>query len=155
MSLPKIFLSASDYPRLKQLARLASQRGELGGIFLMAEINRAVVVPRDAESIQWTATIGSWITYSADFEGLRKTVQLVWPEHRRSHRFQISILSPLGAALIGLHVGDKMPYLDDGRLQIVRIERVTRPEWKIIPLPSVPVFAGHHPIDDDPGPTAA
>ncbi|WP_424631763.1 GreA/GreB family elongation factor [Bradyrhizobium sp. SYSU BS000235] len=121
----------------------------------MAEINRAEVVQSDAENIQSTATIGSWITYSADFDGLRKTVQLVWPEHRRLYRYQISILSPLGAALIGLHVGDKMPYLNDGRLHFVRIESLTRPDSKVIPLPSAPAFSDHHPIDGDPGPTAA
>lgn len=155
VSLPKIVLSASDYPRLERLARVASQRGDVGGIFLMAEINRAEVISADANDVQSTATIGSWITYSTNCDGPRNTVQLVWPEHRRSDLFRISVLSPLGAALIGLRVGDRMPYLAAGRLNVVRIESVTRPESKVIPLPRAPVFADHDPINDDPGPNAA
>ena len=44
LPLPKIALVASDYPRLEQLARRAAQRGDLDGIFLLGEINRADIV---------------------------------------------------------------------------------------------------------------
>ncbi|MBB4380545.1 hypothetical protein [Bradyrhizobium sp. SBR1B] len=47
----KIALTASDYPRLEQLARLAAQQGDLDGIFLMGEINRAEIVPEESEDL--------------------------------------------------------------------------------------------------------
>ncbi|MGC2086299.1 MAG: hypothetical protein WA702_23375 [Bradyrhizobium sp.] len=80
LPLPKIALPASDYPRLEQLARLAAQQGNLDGIFLMGEINRAEIVPDEPEDLPSFATIGSWVTYSTNWGVPRRTVQLVWPD---------------------------------------------------------------------------
>ena len=63
LPLPKIVLSASDYPRLEKLARAATQRGDMSAMFLVVEISRAEVVPDDARDISSIVTIGSWITY--------------------------------------------------------------------------------------------
>jgi regulator of nucleoside diphosphate kinase len=155
LPLPKIVLSASDYPRLEQLARVAAQRGDMSAMFLMVEINRAEVIPDDARDIESIVTIGSWITYWTNWGFPRKTVQLVWPEDCTSDLAQISVLSPLGAALIGLHVGDQMPFFVAGCMNVVRIESVTGPESNVVPLVRAPVFANNDPIDDDPGPSAA
>lgn len=152
LPLPKIVLSASDYPRLEQLARAAAQRGDMSAMFLMGEINRAEIVPGDARCIQSIITMGSWITYWTNWGVPRKTVQLAWPEDCTSDLARISVLSPLGAALIGLHVGDQMPYFVAGCMNVVRIENVAGPESNVVPLFRAPVF---DPIDDDPGPTAA
>ena len=57
--------------------------------------------------------------------------------------------------MIGLHVGDQMPYFVAGCMNVVRIENVTRPESNVVPLVRAPVFASSDPIDDDPGPNAA
>ena len=75
LPLPKIVLSASDYPRLEQLARVAFQRGDMSAMFLMGEINRAEIIPGDARNIQSIVTIGSWITYWTNWDVPRKTVQ--------------------------------------------------------------------------------
>jgi regulator of nucleoside diphosphate kinase len=61
----------------------------------------------------------------------------------------------LGAALVGLRVGDQMPYFIAGRMNVVRIESVNRSKPDIDPLASllrVPAFAND---DDNPGPAAA
>ena len=155
LPLPKIVLSASDYPRLEKLARVAAQQGDMSAMFLVTEINRAEVVPDDAREIDSIVTIGSWITYWTNWGFPRKTVQLVWPEDCTSDLAQISVLSPLGAALIGLHVGDQMPFFVAGCMNVVRIESVTGPESNVVPLVRAPVFANNDPIDDDPGPSAA
>ena len=155
LHLPKIVLSASDYPRLEQVARVASRRGDKSAMFLMAEINRAEIVPDDAHDMRSIVTIGSWITYWTDWSVPRKTVQLVWPEERASDLAQVSVLSPLGAALIGLHVGDQMPYFVAGCMNVIRIEGVAGSASNVVPLVRAPVFAHKDPIDDDPGPTAA
>ncbi len=155
LPLPKIALSASDYPRLEELARVAAQRGDISAMFLMGEINRAEIIPGDACDIRSIVTIGSWITYWTNWGMPRKTVQLVWPEDCTSDLARISVLSPLGAALIGLHVGDQMPYFVAGCMNVVRIESVTGSESNVVPLVRAAVFADNDPIDDDPGPTAA
>ena len=52
LPLPKITLPASDYPRLERLARVAAQQGDMDAMSLMAEINRAEIVPDDARDIE-------------------------------------------------------------------------------------------------------
>ena len=155
LPLPKIVLSASDYHRLEQLARIGVQQGDMSAMFLMVEINRAEIISDDARDLESIVTIGSWISYWANWGIPRKTVQLVWPEDCTSDLAKISVLSPLGAALIGLHVGDQMPYFVAGCMNAVRIESVTGPGSNVVPLVRAPVFADSDPIDDDPGPTAA
>jgi transcription elongation GreA/GreB family factor len=155
LPLPKIVLSASVYLRLEQLAHVAAQRGYASAMFLMVEINRAEIIPDDARDNQSIITIGSWITYWTNWGVARKTVQLVWPEDCTSDLAQISVLSPLGAALIGLHVGDQMPYFVAGCMNVVRIESVTGPESNVVPLVRAAKSVDNASIDDDPGPTAA
>ena len=155
LPLPKIALPASDYPRLEKLARVAAQQGDMDATLLMAEIDRAEIVPDDARDIESIVTIGCWVTYRSNWGVPRKTVQLVWPEDRSSDPGRISVLSPLGAALIGLRVGDQMPYFVAGSMNVVRIESVKGPESNVVPLFRAPMFAHDDPIDDDPGPTAA
>jgi transcription elongation GreA/GreB family factor len=151
LPLPAIALTASDYPRLEKLARIAAQQGDMDAMFLLAEINRAEIVPDDAHDMESMVTIGSWVTYLTDWGIPRKTVQLVWPEDCRSDLAQISVLSSLGAALIGLRIGDQMPYFVMGCMNVIRVESVKRYTDPLAPLLRVPAFAN----DDDPGPTAA
>lgn len=99
--------------------------------------------------------IGSWITYWTNWGVPRKTVQLVWPEDCKSDLAQISVLTPLGAALIGLHVGDQMPYFVAGRMNLVRVESVKGADCNIVPLVRASAFTDDDPIDGGPGPTAA
>lgn len=153
LPLPKIALAASDYPRLEQLARRAAQRGDLDGIFLLGEINRADIVPDEMNDLDSRVTVGSWVTFCTNWGVSRRTVQLVWPEECWSDPARISILSSLGAALIGLQVGDHMPYLVGGCLSVVRVQSVTRSNPNVVNL--FPASRRSRPIDDDPGPTAA
>jgi regulator of nucleoside diphosphate kinase len=153
LPLPKIALNASDYPRLEQLARRAAQRGDLDGIFLLGEINRADIVPDEMNDLDSRATVGSWVTFCTNWGVPRRTVQLVWPEECWSDPARISILSSLGAALIGLQVGDHMPYLVAGCLNVVRVQSVTRSNPNVVNL--FPASRRSRPLDDDPGPTAA
>ena len=86
LPLPAIALTASDYPRLEKLARIAAQQGDMDAMLLLAEINRAEIAPDDAHDFESMVTIGSWVTYLTDWGIPRKTVQLVWPEDCRRLR---------------------------------------------------------------------
>jgi len=55
--------------------------------------------------------------------------------------------------LIGLQVGDQMPYFVAGCLNVVRVLNVTRSSPNVVPL--FPANRRSRPLDDDPGPTAA
>lgn len=155
LPLPKISLIASDHPRLEHLARAGAQFGDMDAVFLMSEIDRAEIVPDAACEVEPFVTVGSWVTYSMNWDVSRKTVQLVWPEERTGDPAQISILSALGAALIGLHEGDQMPYFVAGCLNVVRIQSVRRSDPNVVPLFRSRTFVNDDPVDDDPGPTAA
>ena len=153
--LPAITLTASDYPRLEQLARVGAQQGAMDAMFLLIEIDRAKIVPDDTRDVESTVTIGSWVTYLANRGIPRKTVQLVWPEDLASDLAQVSVLSGLGAALLGLRVGDQMPYFVAGCMNVIKIESVNRSRPSVDTL--VQLFRAHKFTrdDDDPGPTAA
>jgi regulator of nucleoside diphosphate kinase len=155
LPLPKIELTASDYPRLEHLARLAVQKGDLDGVFLMREIDRANIVPDESDNVGRLVTIGSWVTYCTDWGVPRRTVRLVWPEERLSDPAFLSVLTPLGAALIGLQVGDQMPYSINGCLNVVRVQSLTPSDSKVVPLFRRGTRRSGNPLDDDPGPTAA
>lgn len=159
LPLPRIKLIASDYPRLEQLARVAAQRGDLDAIALMGEINRADIVPDTWHDVGSLVTMGSWVTYCTNWDGPRRTVQLVWPEQMWSDPACISILTPLGAALIGLQVGDQMPYFVAGCLNVIRVENVAQSGPNVVPLfqarrRSTTPLREPGP-NDDPGPSAA
>ncbi|WP_439410341.1 hypothetical protein [Bradyrhizobium sp. DASA03030] len=55
-------------------------------------------------------------------------MQLVWPEDVTSNPAQLSVLSGLGAALVGLRVGDHMPYFVAEGMDVLRIESVNQTE---------------------------
>ena len=58
---------ASDRWRLEELARGAAEQGDADALSLMAEINRAKIVPDRAERLEPIITMGSWVTYWADW----------------------------------------------------------------------------------------
>ncbi|RXG98864.1 GreA/GreB family elongation factor [Bradyrhizobium vignae] len=153
LPLPRIALIASDYPRLEQLARRAAEKGDLDGIFLMGEINRAEIVPDESDDLRSLVTVGSWVTYCTNRGAPPGMVQLMWPEECSSDPARISVLTPLGAALIGLKAGDQMPYVVAGCLNVVRVQNVTRSGPNVVPL--FRRARRGEPFDDDPGPTAA
>lgn len=155
LPLPRIALTASDYPRLEQLARLAAQQGDLDGIFLMGEINRAEIIHDESEDLPSFMTIGSWVTYSTNWGVPRRRVKLVWPEECQSDLARISILTPLGAALIGLQVDDQMPYFVAGCLNVVRVQNVAQSDDEVLPLVRGAARRQSKPFDHDPGPSAA
>jgi regulator of nucleoside diphosphate kinase len=102
--------------------------------------------------------MGSWVTFWITWGFPRETRQLVYPEDYTSERTQTSVMSPLGAALVGLKVGSEIPFFTAGRTNVVQIERVSRdgPNDVVRALFCSPVVKGNTPFDgDDPEPPAA
>ncbi|OKO71859.1 hypothetical protein AC630_31860 [Bradyrhizobium sp. AS23.2] len=153
--LPKIALAASDYPRLEKLARVAAQQGDATGIFLAGEIDRAKIIPDEASEVASLVTLGSWVTYWINWGVPPRTVQLVWPDECSTDPSRISVLSPLGAALLGLREGDRMPYSVGGCLNLVTVQSVSQSGPNVVPLFRRVTTAGPSSPGDDPGPTAA
>lgn len=102
---PPIVLDAAWSDRLEELAAVAIRRG-LGpvGDRLMAEVARATVLPTD-EMPPDVVNIGSAVRYRDEVTGREQSVTLVLPQHVDIDRGRISVLTPVGAALIGLRTG--------------------------------------------------
>ena len=94
--LPAIMVPASDRRRLEELARGAAEQGDADALSLLAEINRAKIVPDRAERLELIVTMGSWVTYWADWGGPRETRQLVYPEKYTSDGTRIPGIVPTG-----------------------------------------------------------
>src|SRR6185437_16246210 len=101
-SIPNVTLPASDHRRLQRLARVGADQADVDAHFLLSEIKRAEVVPDRAARLDSIVTMGSWVTFWITWGVPRETRQLVYPEDYTSERTQISVMSALGAALVGL-----------------------------------------------------
>jgi regulator of nucleoside diphosphate kinase len=156
-AIPDVTLPASDQRRLERLARAAADRGDVDARFLLSEIKRAEVVPDRAARLDSIVTMGSWVTFWINCGFPRETRQLVYPEDYATERTQISVTSPLGAALLGLKIGSEIPFFTAGRTNVVRIESVSRADPNLVRvLFGNPAFPGERLLDDDePGPSAA
>lgn len=98
---PRIVISARDHARLLSVAENAARNASEIADYLSEELTRAEVVS-DADCSTHFAQMGSYVTYRDDTSGKTRTVQLVYPADANIDQQRISILTPIGAALIGL-----------------------------------------------------
>jgi len=109
---PSIFIPAMDYDRLFAMAEGHARREPEVADFLMRELERASTdAPDDAERI---VRMQSHVRFRDDSTGRVREVQLVYPGEADPARGQISILTPVGTALIGLTEGQSIRWTDRG-----------------------------------------
>ena len=102
-SLPHILISAAEEKRLTAIATAASQVVPEVSAALLSELERADVWPETAMPAD-VVRIGSIVEFGVD-DGRRLKLQLVLPENSDINAGRISVLTPVGAALIGLSPG--------------------------------------------------
>ena len=129
MRKPKIIVSKADHERLFQLANGLLERKPEIAEELIVELERARVAdaaPRD------TVQMGSSVEFESD-DGQTRKVTLVYPADADIAEGRISILTPIGTALLGLATGQTIGWVaNDGRshkltVQSVRQEVATEP----------------------------
>jgi len=88
---------------------------------LFAELERAeLYAAKDLPPA--TISMNAEVDYIDENSGLRRTVRLVYPHEADVERGRISILTPIGAGLIGLTIGDCIEWPDRlGRSHRLRI----------------------------------
>lgn len=120
---PAISVSDADFPRLMRLAEaIADQSPELADE-LLEELERARVV-KAARLSDSVVRMGSTVTYSSD-DGQHKTVTLVFPVEADIARGRVSILTPIGTALLGLSPQQSIEWTArDGRRHRLTVESV-------------------------------
>jgi regulator of nucleoside diphosphate kinase len=111
IELPPITITTTDAERLSLLANGTSSRLPYVADFLVREIERADIVPPQ-QALLGLVRMGSRVTYR-DGDSVRE-VTLVYPQEADIERKRISVLAPVGAALIGLSVGQSIAYKTPG-----------------------------------------
>lgn len=111
---PRIVVSDIDYKRLTDLAAAAHGRFRDVAEELLAEMDRAQVVSAAAVPAN-AVRMGSTVTFQSD-TGQQRRVTLVFPAEADIAENKISVLTPIGAALIGLSTGQSITWIArDGR----------------------------------------
>ena len=110
--LPPITISADDALQLTQLANSSMARFPRSAYFLASELDRAnVVSERPARDV---VRMGSRVKYRDEWTGRVREVTLVYPDEADINFNQISVLAPVGAALIGLSLGQTIEFQTPG-----------------------------------------
>ena len=107
LQLPPITIIRGDMEKLIRLADAAEGRFAQTGDFLAREIDRAEVIEERRPGL---VAMGSRVTFRDNTTGQTRTVTLVYPEDADVSQNRISVLTPIGAALIGLSAGQSIEW---------------------------------------------
>ncbi len=107
---PRYFIPAMDYDRLLAMAEGAAKREPDAANFLLRELGRASTkAPGAGKDI---VRMQSHVRFRDRSIGRIREVRLVYPERADSVAGRISILTPVGTALIGMSKGQSMKWND-------------------------------------------
>jgi regulator of nucleoside diphosphate kinase len=127
---PTIILSAEDYERLFTLAHAVRKRMPDLADVLAEEIARARVLAK-GEHPQHIVCMNSEVEFRDDTTGNIQKVTLVYPEEADISKRKISVLTPVGTALIGLRDGDSIiwetPNGESRQLTVLSVQEPTLP----------------------------
>src|SRR5581483_1261044 len=131
-SFPKITLHPEDRERLEALAQASLARAPQTASYLAREVERART-PRAGE--RGFVRMGSIVRFRDDTTGQTREVTLVYPDRADIAAGRVSVLTPIGAALIGLSEGQTIHWQTPGG------------EWRPLTVLAVsaPVVAEHEP----------
>lgn len=126
---PRILISETDLDRLSALAGAIADRSPEIAEELLSELERAdVVKERDLPS--GVVRMGSTVEYQAD-DGSQRRVTLVYPGEADISLGKVSILTPIGTALLGLSGGQSIEWIarDERRhrLTVVSVDNASLP----------------------------
>jgi len=123
---PPLTLSVGDEERLSGLAVAAARRSPEVARLLLGEIDRARLVPVDELPADVVA-MHSHIEYRDEANGAVRWVELVYPHEADIAQGLVSVLTPVGAGLLGLTAGQAILWpTQDGRERRLTVLRVSR-----------------------------
>ena len=125
---PPLHIIDSEYDSIAALALTAAHRHPATARLLLAELERAEVYPAPALP-PGIVSMHSTVTFIDRGSGTSRTVELVYPQEADIDVGKISILTPVGAGLIGLATGQSILWPDrDGHERWLEIVSVTARE---------------------------
>jgi regulator of nucleoside diphosphate kinase len=120
-----IIVSDADVYRLRGL--LGAARGEFLDLAhvdeLRSELERAIVLP-SGEVPHGVVTMGAKVQVRDLGSGRIEGFELVYPRDAEASAHRLSVLAPLGTALLGNSEGDAVEWRMPGGTRCFRIERV-------------------------------
>ncbi len=121
---PGVILSSVDASRLEKLLESLSARSFPGKDALEAELARASIVePKDMPPD--VVTMNSEVRFRVLNSGSERCLRLVYPKDADDTGRTVSVLAPVGSALLGLSCGDEIDWpTPDGGTVSVHIEEV-------------------------------
>jgi len=123
---PPLQIRETDAEQIGNLALQMEHRSPQVAEMLLAEINRAKVVD-DARLPSETVAMLSTVKFVDDETGVERTLQLVYPQDADIEAGRISILSLVGAGLLGLRAGQSISWPNrDGHERPLRIIEVSQ-----------------------------
>lgn len=122
-----IYLSERDHENLRlRLSMFTDPRSRRLTEKLRREVERAVVVP--AHAIAATVIqIGSQVTLVDLDNGERESYTLTLPEQADPAAGRLSVLAPLGTAIIGFSAQDEIAWEMPGGTRRLKVEHVSPP----------------------------
>lgn len=122
---PEIVLGDAEHRRLLVLAMTGTGHTADDSDYLHYELDRARRIPDSALPAD-RVRVGSTVAYRSN--GETRTVSLVYPEHADARAGRVSVLSPVGAALLGLRPGQSITRMGwDGDFRTFTVLSVAPP----------------------------
>lgn len=106
---PQIVIAQETLDHLEKLVEGAAARMPDLAERLLEELSRARIVPA-AKMAADVAGIGSCVTWRDESTGQEQSATLVWPEAADIDAGRVSVLTPIGVALLGLKAGARFPW---------------------------------------------
>lgn len=107
--LPAIAMTSEDAERLGRLANAAAHKFPRTADFLGREVERARVLS-GTDVLPGLVRMGSTVAFRDDVTGQVREAMLVYPDVADVAAGKISVLTPIGAALIGLSVSQSIEF---------------------------------------------
>jgi regulator of nucleoside diphosphate kinase len=104
---PEIAIPEEDLDRLSGLAAAAFAKTPDVAEYLESEIERAKILPRGASS-EHVVRMGGRAVYRDETTGAIHDITLVYPHEADIEQGRVSVLTPVGAALLGLRPGQSI-----------------------------------------------
>ena len=118
-----LIVSDAEYERLTDLANASMERLPAVAQELLDELERAQIVG-DKDVPKDVVRMGSTVTFKSD-DGHTRTLQLVYPAEESLDQHRISVMTPVGAALIGLGIGQSISWTArDGKHHRLTVTKV-------------------------------
>lgn len=126
---PPVFVTPVDHKQIKRVLAAAYIQRQRTAPFLDSEMRRAVICEPLPKHV---VKPGSLVRYQLDWGPFSPVRELVYPRDYVDPPTQISLLSEIGVALLGLRRGETIPVFVPGNgFQLLHVATVVDPEAEV------------------------